>query len=53
MKDEEIIIECKCGKRWWIDYEPTPEGCELDPWRFWLGDVPGIWVDPDGNQVNI
>lgn len=52
-KDEEdILIECRCGNKWWIDYSPTPEGCEDDIWRFWLGNEAGIWCDRDGNKVD-
>lgn len=51
-KNDDPMIECQCGKKWWIDYTPTPEGCEDDIWRIWVGDEPGIWVDPDGNKVD-
>lgn len=50
-KNDDPMIECQCGKKWWIDYTPTPDGCEDDIWRIWIGDEPGIWVDPDGNKV--
>lgn len=51
IKEDDILIECKCGKKWWIDYTPTPDGCEEDVWRLWLDGVPGIWMDVDGNKV--
>lgn len=58
----DIIIGCQCGKNWWLDYQPTPEGCEGDIWR--LGTVVddngeslyiewGAWVDQNGNEVYI
>lgn len=51
--NEDIIIECRCGKKWWIDYTPTPDECVGDIWRIWLDDAPGAWVDVDGNSVDI
>lgn len=48
---EDIYIECKCGKTWWIDYDSTPDECTRDIWRIWLGKVPGIWTDQDGNEI--
>lgn len=49
---EDFIIECECGQKWNMDEEPTPYECVGTVWRIWLGNVPGIWVDPDGNEIN-
>lgn len=48
---DDPLIECKCGKKWWIDYTPTPEGCEYDVWRIWVNGESGRWMDVDGNLV--
>lgn len=49
---EDLIMECECGQKWNMDEDPTPDTCLDTVWRIWLGDVPGIWVDLDGNEVN-
>lgn len=51
MKDD-ILIECKCGRRWWIDYDPTPEECAGDVWRLWIEGNAGAWIDVDGNPAS-
>lgn len=49
--NEDILIECQCGEKWWIDYAPTPYDCVGDIWRLWVNDVPGAWIDVDGNPA--
>lgn len=65
--DDEIIIECLCGKTWNMDDEPTPDSCVGDVWRLNLetirhptnGDPPersytlGIWLDNHGNEIDV
>lgn len=48
---EEVFIECKCGKKWWIDYVATQDQCVEDVWRIWVDGIPGKWMDVDGNLV--
>lgn len=64
---DDIVIECVCGETWYMDSEPTPETCVGDIWRLNMettyhplnGDPPevsitvGIWIDQEGNQVEV
>lgn len=51
-----ILIQCRCGKLWDLDTEPTPEACVGEPWK--LGTmvdsemVWGPWIDAEGNEIS-
>lgn len=49
--NDDVLIECQCGKKWWIDYTPTPDECVGDVWRLWVDGESGRWMDVDGNLV--
>ena len=51
--ENDIIVQCECGRVWAMDYEPTPYECVGENWRLRVGDEWGIWVDENGNEVQV
>lgn len=51
--DENLIVQCECGRTWAMDFEPVPDECLGSIWRLRDGEGWGVWVDKDGNEVSV